>query len=127
MSAGRIVFSGWHFHFLGFTIIRKRDIQLEHRESVSENMQAFHAIVKGEVQGVGFRMSAIIRAEQLGLTGWVRNTPDGDVEVWAEGNTQALEHFYAWLQVGPSAARVDEVIKTDEQPRGVYKRFSVAF
>lgn len=90
-------------------------------------MKAFHAVVKGEVQGVGFRMSAVIRAERLGLTGWVRNTPEGDLEVWAEGDPQALEQFCDWLKVGPSAARVDEVLKTEEEPRGVYKRFSVAF
>jgi len=90
-------------------------------------MQAFHAVVKGEVQGVGFRMSAVMRAERLGLTGWVRNTEEGDVEVWAEGQPEDLEHFYKWLQSGPSAARVDEVLKTDERPRGFYSRFSVAF
>lgn len=90
-------------------------------------MQAFHAIVKGEVQGVGFRMSAVIRAERLGLAGWVRNTPEGDVEVWAEGASDELESFYTWLQVGPSASRVDEVLRTDEQPKGFYSRFSVAF
>lgn len=90
-------------------------------------MGAFHAIVRGEVQGVGFRMSTILRAEQLGLTGWVRNVENGDVEVWAEGGDQALERFYQWLQVGPSAARVDEVLKTDVLPKNVYKRFSVAF
>lgn len=90
-------------------------------------MQAFHAVVRGGVQGVGFRMSAVIRAERLGLTGWVRNTEDGNVELWAEGEPEDLESFYAWLQVGPSSARVDEVLKTEEQPRGFYSRFSVAF
>lgn len=90
-------------------------------------MKAFHAVVRGEVQGVGFRMSAILRAEQLGLTGWVRNTEDGSVEVWAEGEAEALERFLAWLHMGPSSARVDEVMKTDELPRGIYRRFSVAF
>jgi len=91
------------------------------------SMKAFHAVVRGDVQGVGFRMSAVIRAERYGLTGWVRNTPEGDVEVWAEGDEPALEQFYEWLQVGPSSARVDEVLKTDERPRGFYQRFSVAF
>ncbi len=90
-------------------------------------MKAFHAVIKGEVQGVGFRMSAILKAEQLGLTGWVRNTEDGAVEVWAEGDAEPLDRFFAWLHYGPSAARVDQVIKTDETPRGVYRRFSVTF
>ncbi len=90
-------------------------------------MWAFHAVVKGEVQGVGFRVSAVLRAERLGLTGWVRNTDEGDVEVWAEGKSEELESFYSWLQIGPSAARVDKVLKTDERPRGFYSRFSVTF
>ncbi len=96
-------------------------------EALERPMKAFHAVVKGEVQGVGFRMSAVIRAERYGLTGWVRNTSEGDVEVWAEGEDQTLEQFYEWLQVGPSSARVDEVLKTDEPARGFYERFSVAF
>ena len=70
-------------------------------------MKAFHAIIKGEVQGVGFRMSAVIRAERLGLKGWVRNNEDGDVEVWAEGEPEALEQFYSWLQVGSAEVLVD--------------------
>ncbi|MCX7774500.1 MAG: acylphosphatase [Spirochaetaceae bacterium] len=90
-------------------------------------MPAFHAIIIGEVQGVGFRMSAVMRAERLGLTGWVRNTEDGNVEVWAEGPSEPLERFAQWLQTGPSAARVDRVLRTDEEPRGIYHRFSVAF
>jgi len=49
------------------------------------------------------------------------------VEVRAEGEPEALEQFYSWLQVGPAAARVDQVLKTDEVPRGNYTRFSVAF
>ena len=90
-------------------------------------MKAFRAIIKGDAQGVGFRMSAVLRAERSGLTGWVRNTEDGDVEVWAEGDEMALEQFYDWLQLGPSYARIDEVLRTEEEPKGYYSRFSVAF
>lgn len=90
-------------------------------------MKAFHALVRGEVQGVGFRYSAARKAASLGLLGWVRNTDDGDVEVWAEGEDQALEEFGAWLWKGPSSARVREVKLVPQQARGFYGSFEIAF
>jgi len=90
-------------------------------------MKAFHAIVEGEVQGVGFRYSALREARALGVAGWVRNADDGTVEVWAEGEDAALEEFLAWLKVGPSAAWVRGVKVSWEVPKGTYSSFSVAF
>lgn len=90
-------------------------------------MNAFHALVSGEVQGVGFRYSAARKASALGLAGWVRNTDEGDVEVWAEGDAEALEEFEAWLWQGPSSARVREVKLSPQQPRGWYASFEIAF
>lgn len=90
-------------------------------------MKAFRAIVRGEVQGVGFRYSAARLARSLAVGGWVRNTEDGDVEVWAEGDDAALEEFYNWLWTGPSGAWVREVVRTWETPRGVYRSFGISF
>ena len=90
-------------------------------------MNAFHALVSGEVQGVGFRYSAARKATSLRLFGWVRNTEEGDVEVWAEGDTRALEEFESWLWQGPSSARVCEVKVNPQQPRGWYVSFEIAF
>jgi acylphosphatase len=73
---------------------------------------AFHAIVHGRVQGVFFRASAREEAERLGLGGWVRNLPDGTVEVDAAGAEGALRDFAAWLDRGPRGARVDRVEAT---------------
>ena len=70
---------------------------------------AFHAIVRGRVQGVCFRMETADRATELGVTGWVRNLPDRSVEVWAEGLDDALEQLGAWLQNGPPLALVESV------------------
>src|SRR5207244_1925247 len=67
------------------------------------------ARVVGRVQGVFFRASTEDQAQALGLTGWVRNTSDGAVEVLAEGEEQSLQRLVAWLQRGPSGARVDGV------------------
>ncbi len=63
--------------------------------------------VQGRVQGVGFRYFALQHARRLGLRGYVRNCPDGSVEVLAEGDRTALEELLALLRQGPPAARVE--------------------
>jgi len=68
-----------------------------------------YAIVRGQVQGVNFRSSTQDQATRLGLAGWVRNRPDGAVEVVAEGPRPALEQLLAFLQHGPRAASVSQV------------------
>lgn len=66
-------------------------------------------LVRGRVQGVGFRWFVLKRARQLGLSGWVRNLPDGAVEVAARGESPGLEDLEGILRIGPPHARVDEV------------------
>ena len=73
------------------------------------DLRRLHAYVSGRVQGVFFRGRTLEVAARLGLAGWVRNLPDGRVEVLAEGAAQALEQLLAFLRVGPSGARVDHV------------------
>jgi len=87
-------------------------------------MKAIHVIVEGEVQGVGFRYSAMREARALGLTGWVRNAEDGSVEVWAEGEESALDEFSLWLEHGPDYARVEKVRVTREMALEIYSSFS---
>ncbi|MEB3322252.1 MAG: acylphosphatase [Synechococcaceae cyanobacterium] len=65
--------------------------------------------VRGRVQGVGYRAACQQRAIALGLGGWVRNRPDGAVELEAEGPPARLEELLAWCEQGPPAARVDGV------------------
>ena len=79
-------------------------------------MQAKHYIVRGRVQGVGFRWFVEHEARQLGLSGWVRNNLDGAVEILAIGSQQQLETLRKKLEKGPRAARVDEVEETPAQP-----------
>ena len=66
-------------------------------------------VVSGRVQGVGFRYHTQNRAIQLGLTGWVRNRADGDVEGIVQGNSQDIETMLDWLGAGPSYARVTKL------------------
>jgi DNA ligase D-like protein (predicted 3'-phosphoesterase) len=71
--------------------------------------EAVRALVRGRVQGVGFRDAAVRRAVELGLVGWVRNEEDGGVRVHAEGAEQAIARFVAFLGEGPRGAEVSEV------------------
>ncbi|HEY1372697.1 MAG TPA: acylphosphatase [Candidatus Binatia bacterium] len=68
-----------------------------------------HLRIYGQVQGVFFRASTDSEARRLGLTGWVRNCPDGSVEVIAEGPKGKLEDLAAWCRRGPARAKVDRV------------------
>jgi acylphosphatase len=70
---------------------------------------ARRAVVRGVVQGVGFRFFAERTARALGVRGWVRNLPDGSVETVAEGDEAAVAQYLARLERGPSGARVDGV------------------
>lgn len=68
-----------------------------------------HVVVRGRVQGVGFRWFVQQSASSLGLAGWVRNTADGSVEVEAEGSPVEVERLRALLGDGPSGAHVESV------------------
>ena len=86
---------------------------------------AFYARIEGRVQGVGFRYTCMNEGQHLGLTGWVRNTPSGDVEVWAEGTEEKLTTFLQWLRRGPPGARVDFLHHEICSPTGKYRGFRV--
>jgi acylphosphatase len=66
-------------------------------------------IVRGRVTGVFFRAATQREARRLGITGWVKNRPDGNVEILAEAEEDAIREMVSWAQHGPSAARVDDV------------------
>ncbi|MDR1955797.1 MAG: acylphosphatase [Treponema sp.] len=86
---------------------------------------AFSALIRGRVQGVGFRYSALHEARRLGLAGWVRNRSDGAVEVWVEGPAENQAAFRAWLDRGPPGARVASVRYESRTPTGKYPNFSI--
>lgn len=82
-------------------------------------------MVSGRVQGVFFRASARQRAQELGLTGYVKNLPDGRVEAVACGPADAVEAFAAWLGHGPPQARVHALTRAPAPDAGPYPDFRV--
>lgn len=73
-------------------------------------------VVRGRVQGVGFRRFAYRQAQNIGISGWVRNNPDGSVEIEAAGENTPLQLFIKEMQKGPFLSRVDEVEETQREP-----------
>jgi acylphosphatase len=72
-----------------------------------------HLLVRGRVQGVGFRWYVRELARKLGLSGWVRNCPDGAVEIAAEGSEESLQRLQRELRIGPPGAVVSSVEDLD--------------
>jgi acylphosphatase len=84
-----------------------------------EGVVARRAVVHGRVQGVYFRHSTAERARALGVAGWVRNTPEGTVELHAEGAADAVESLLRFARTGPRAARVDRVDVEEVPAKGL--------
>lgn len=84
-----------------------------------------HTYISGHVQGVFFRESTRRLADSLGLTGWVRNLPDGRVEAIFEGQRDRVERALRWCQRGPTGAEVSEVIVEWEPFAGEFDQFQV--
>lgn len=85
-----------------------------------------HLNVSGRVQGVFFRSNTQEQAQQRGLTGWVRNTPDGRVEAEVQGAPDAVERLIDECRTGPPAAQVDEVEVNDLEAVAYEQGFEVA-
>ena len=73
-------------------------------------------VIIGRVQGVGFRYFSQEAAVREGVYGWVRNVPDGNVEIDAEGEAEAIERFEHRIRQGPRGARVDQVNASESLP-----------
>lgn len=96
-------------------------------DGVMVDQKAMVATITGRVQGVGYRYAVEDVARELGLTGWVRNSPDGSVETRAQGNEAVLGQFVAFLRRGPRMAQVRDVdvhiVDLDPSLRGFDVRF----
>ena len=87
--------------------------------------ERLHGLVKGDVQGVGFRYFLIRRAQALGLNGWVQNRDDGTVEFVAEGSRHDLEQLERAAREGPRMARVTALEINWSQATGGLDRFDI--
>jgi len=89
---------------------------------------SLHVVVRGRVQGVGFREFVYTRARFLGLRGYVRNLPEmRSVEVVAEGERASLEQLLDYMREGPRGARIDGLDVTWGEPAGRHTTFGVAY
>ncbi|MBL8934937.1 MAG: acylphosphatase [Archangium sp.] len=88
-------------------------------------LRTVHLRIEGLVQGVSYRASARDEATRLGITGWVRNLSNGDVEALAAGPSNAVEQFVTWCKRGPDEARVSNVTMTEAAPQAGLVGFEV--
>ncbi|GMU93491.1 MAG: acylphosphatase [Candidatus Hydrogenedentota bacterium] len=88
-------------------------------------MDRLRVIIRGRVQGVGFRYSTCRQAEALNLSGWVKNRYDGAVEAEFEGPKAALDQMLAWCEAGPRFAEVSHVESTWLTGEAKYRGFQI--
>lgn len=90
-------------------------------------MPAYRVIVRGEVQGVGFRAYTRRVAESYGLNGWVRNAPDGTVEIFVQGEEDVVWDFLKKLSYGPPLATVEAIEIRKEAERHEERGFVIKY
>lgn len=93
--------------------------------TTSDGYQRLDAIVRGTVQGVGFRWFVVRQASELGLTGWTSNEADGSLRVVAEGPSFALDRLARLLDQGPSGASVESVVASRTPATGEFPTFGI--
>ena len=91
------------------------------------SLRRIHLFVSGRVQGVCYRMDAASVARRLGVTGWVRNLPDGRVELLAEGHESRLEDLVGWCRQGPPLAIVRDVVESSAEATGEFAEFRITY
>jgi acylphosphatase len=86
-----------------------------------------NVVISGHVQGVAYRQSTVAKAQELHVTGWVRNLPNGDVEGCFEGKELAVRALIDWCHRGPSRARVDRVDVEQQSYSGDFHNFGIRY
>lgn len=90
-------------------------------------MVQYEITVTGRVQGVGYRYFAVQKANEMGITGWVKNTVDGSVIIVAQGIEEEIKTFIDYLYIGPTSARVNQISKVKFNTSANFDNFSVKY
>jgi len=88
-------------------------------------VKSIYILIGGRVQGVGFRYFAHQKANELNIFGWVKNTPDGKVEIEASGDSENLEIFTDWMKIGPIRAIVQTFSVSEITPSRNFTSFII--
>lgn len=88
-------------------------------------MKSIYILIGGRVQGVGFRYFAFHKANELNISGWVKNTPDGKVEVEVSGDSENLKRFIDWMKIGPSRAVIKTFSESEIIPTRTFTNFTI--
>ncbi len=81
-------------------------------------MRCYQILIKGNVQGVGYRITTQRKAHELNITGWVKNEPNGSVVIFAEGAEPAVQHLIDWCYTGSPLSKVEEVDAIETSVQG---------
>ena len=90
-------------------------------------MEIYEIIVRGRVQGVGFRYYTEKQAETFGLTGWVKNLANGSVQVMVQGEKAEIDTFVDFLRVGPTLSRVSDVSVSRVETNENFNEFRIKY
>jgi acylphosphatase len=88
-------------------------------------VKSVYILISGRVQGVGFRYFVLYKAEELQIKGWVRNTPEGKVEIEASGESENLSIFTDWMKIGPARAIVQNFSVSEITPMRNFTNFFI--
>jgi len=89
------------------------------------SFKSVYLVVSGRVQGVGFRYFALHKANEFEINGWIRNAPEGKVEIEAEGESQNIEAFIDWMKIGPSRAIIRNFSVSEISPPRKFTNFTI--
>ncbi len=88
-------------------------------------VKSVYIVVKGRVHGVGFRYFAKFKADECNITGWVRNTQDGKVEIEAIGELRNISIFIDWIKTGPARSKIESFSVTEFNPTRTFTNFTI--
>ena len=92
-------------------------------QPLDSNLETLRVMVRGQVQGVGYRASAVRQAHLQRVTGWVRNNADGTVEAIVQGSPDQVDRMPEWMRHGPPAARVTDIETETDLTERRFERF----